>query len=255
MIEYPGPPGAVVPDLGLAQFGVSTPLTQVYINTDSTPPDMSAPPPLVGADEIGSMGIDPGEPYQHLQLANDFQVKTPGELAAPAGIGSVNSPTWHTPDMSVPSLKPADISADEIEHVGEFEPDPHTGDLLQFAQPAGLTVIAAWNGDPLAPDPAEQDLDGYDVPAGLVMRPPLEPDPTVPDLQSPQLEQDVHMSGRPGDLADGALDAMDETKGRGDNELPTDNYNELYMEQRGENNHRARHMGMMELGLEKEERG
>lgn len=254
MIEYPGVPGQDVPDLGLAQYGVATPQTQIYTNSDSTGPDMCEPPPLVGEDEIGSMGIDPAEPYNHLQLANDFEVKTPAELAAPAGIGQVNSPTWHEPDMSVPSLQAGDLTGPGIDHVGELEPDPHTGDLLQFAHPGGLDIHAASEQNQ-APDPMLPDLDEYDRPAGLTMPDETTPDPTLPDLQQPELEQDVHMTDRPGDLAADALSTMNETKGEGDNELPTEDYNELFMAQAGENDHRARHMGTLELGLEKEERG
>ena len=61
------------------------------------------------------------------------------------------------------------------------------------------------------------------------------------------------MQDRPGDLADGALGEMhsDPTY----NAIPADSTNELWMQQGGDNQRRERHMGMMELGLDSEEKG
>lgn len=273
--QYPSVQGQNMPDLGLAQYAsyhlgqkearssgssemdkglsVSTPMTALYTNSDSTGPVDCEPSPLVGANDITNMGIDPAVPYYDLELANEFEVKTPAELSAPSGIGSVTEPTFRAPDMSMPGLQAGDLSGQGIDYINEFEPDPQTGDLLVFAKPGGLTMIAAWNTDPLAPDPMAPDLDEYDHPSGLDMPAAMTPDPTLPDLQTPDLEPEVHMQGRPGDLAANALGEVDADPTY--NALPADSTNELWMQQDGDNQRRERHMGMMELGLDKEERG
>ena len=200
--------------------------------------------------DIHDMGIDPDVPYFHLDLAGEMGVPSPAELAAPASGGEVIMPTFYAPDMSTPALKAADIGADEIECLPEMAPDPQTGDLLQFAQPGGLDIITA-RGLSSTPDLALPDLEEYDHPAGLEMQAEQEPDPALPDLQQPQLEQDVHMTDRPGDLADDALSEMHDDASY--KQLPTDNYKELYTEQRGDNQRRERHEGVRDLGLEREE--
>ena len=78
-------------------------------------------------------------------------------------------------------------------------------------------------------------------------------DPDLPDLQSPQLTQDVHMSDRPGDLASDALGEMHADPSYA--LLPTSHYNQLFMQQGGDNQRRERHLGLMYLGLDREERG
>jgi hypothetical protein len=249
--QYPSVQGQGVPDLGLAQYSVSTPQTAIYTNSDSTGPDMCDPPPL-GEVDIPGMGIDPGVPKFDLELANEQPVATPGQLAGPAGSGSVNTPTFAMPDMSVPALKSGDLTGPGIDQAQEFEPDPQTGDLLNFDKPGGLTTIAAWNVDPMDPDPMAPDLDEYDRPDGLSMPAPMTPDPTLPDLQSPQLEQDVHMSGRPGDLATDALDEMHQDASY--QQLPDTAYNASYMQQGGDNQRRERHLGLMYNGLDDEEK-
>lgn len=247
--------GQPTPELVLAQYSVADHRTAIYANSDSTGPVMGALPELDNLDhdpmrDIGMMGIDPDVPYYHLDLAGEMGVQTPAQLAAPTGIGQINAPTFYEPSMSVPALKMGDLQAPEIEHIDEFSPDPQTGDLLDFCMPGGLDIHAG-PSQTMPPDPVLPDLDEYDRPAGLEIRAAMMPDPVLPDLQSPQLEQDVHMSGRPGDLAADALGEMYNSKTYQD--LPTDNYKELYMEQRGMNTRRSRHMGMMDLGLDREE--
>lgn len=253
---YPSVQGQAVPDLGLAQYGVATPETQLYTNSDSTGPIIKPLPELDSLDhdpgrDIPMMGIDPAVPYYHLNLAGEMGVPSPAQLAEPAGPGGVIEPTFCAPDMCVPDLMPGDLTGPGIDHVNELEPDPQTGDLLQFAQSGGLDIHTA-SGLTMPPDPALPDLDEYDRPAGLEMQQNIiAPDPLLPDLQSPKLEREVHMSDRPGDLASDALNEMhdDETY----KELPTGDYNELYMDQSGMNTRRSKHMGMLDLGLEDEE--
>lgn len=247
--EYPSVFGQVMPDLGLATYGIADSRTALYPNSDSTGPVDCAPPPLQSSD-ISDMGIDPGVPYFDLQLANQHPVMTPAELSAPQGIGSVNAPTWRTPDMSVPALRVADLQAPEIEQRPALTPDPTLPDLLAFTRPGGLAPGAA-SSNPLAADPMAPATDAYDRPAGLEMPGPLAPDPTLPDLQDPELEQAMHMPDRPGDLASDALGEMRDDPTY--QALPTRNLRELWMQQRGFTK-RGRHMGMLTAGLDGEER-
>jgi hypothetical protein len=245
---YPSIPGQPVPDLGLAQYGVTTPQTQLYTNSDSTLPMICEPELMGDAQSIHDMGIDPSVPYYHLELANDHEVMTPAQLAAPQGMGKVNAPTFDAPEMSVPGLRAGDLTRPGIDYVEEFEPDPHTGDLLQFAKPGGLEVHAA--STRFTPDPMLPDLDEYDRPAGLGMPDAMTPDPMLPDLQSPQLEPDVQMIGRPGDMALDALSELaDETEKE---EVPDGDYKEIWMQQHGRATHRTRHMKTLTTGLHEE---
>lgn len=258
---YPSVQGQPMPDLGLAQYsvgvGVATPQTAIHTNSDSTGPIMTELPELDSFDhdpgmDIPCMGIDPTVPYFDLELANNAPVRTPGELAAPQRAGEIVEPTFTAPDLRVPALLAGDLTGPGIEKRDEWEPDPALPDLLAENRPGGLDIIAA-SRDPLTIDPMAPDLDEYDRPAGLDMPGPLVADPALPDLQEPELEQEIHMTDRPGDLASDALDEMhdDETY----RELPTTDYKELWMQQRGQNTHRSRRLGMLDLGLDKEESG
>jgi hypothetical protein len=142
------------------------------------------------------------------------------------------------------------LQAPEIEKRDEWAPDPYVEDLLQFDQPGGLDITAA-TSNPLAIDPMVQDLFEYDRPAGLGMPGPMTPDPTLPDLQEPELEQEIHMQDRPGDLAGDALDAMHDDPTY--KQIPTRNSKELWMQQK-DTRHRTKHMGMLTAGLDSEER-
>lgn len=250
--SYPSVQNQPMPDLELAQYGVATSQTQLYTNSDSTGPVMNAMPALDSLDhdpgvDIPQMGIDPSVPYFDLELANEFEVKTPSQLAAPQSTGAVVGPTFIAPDMCVPPLMAGDLTGPGLDHVNEFEPDPTLPDLLNEDRPGGMDITAA-SSNPLAIDPMAPDLDEYDRPPGLEMPGPLVADPALPDLQSPQLEQDVHMSGRPGDLAPDALDEMhDETEKE---VLPEGDYKEQWMQQDGKATRRSRHMSMLTSGLD-----
>jgi hypothetical protein len=140
---YPGVQGQTMPDLGLAQYGVATPKTAIYPNSNSTGPVKTDLPPLDDGDPYGSlnqMGIDPDVPYFDLDLANEFEVQTPSQLAARTGIGQVNAPTFYEPGTAVPALKPADLQAPEIEPHQPFQVDPYAGDLLDFDRPTGCAT-------------------------------------------------------------------------------------------------------------------
>ncbi|HLX58761.1 MAG TPA: hypothetical protein VKR83_17210 [Ktedonobacteraceae bacterium] len=128
--------------------------------------------------------------------------------------------------MFIPDLKAFDLTAPGIDLTAPFAPDPLTGDLLQFDRPGGL-----------------QQFEASDV--------PMMPDPALPDWQHPTLDQQVEMPDRPGDLASAALTMMHDMPTY--KQLPTDNEKALWMAQQGNNQARERHLGMLMLGLDREE--
>jgi hypothetical protein len=260
---YPAQPGKQQPDLNLA--GISTPGTDLSGGnfTDATPPQRTTVPPFPPADDpqrdLHLLGIDPEVPYFELNLAGSaLPVPRPASLAAQTAVPASQSPearasapTFGTPNYAVPSLRPYDLAEPGIDAIAPLQPDPQTGDLLQFARPLGLHVYAASDA-PLLPDPMAPDLDEYDRPAGLEMPGARSVDPALPDLQDPTLEQDVHMPDRPADLAPGALDVMhDDASYQQVGDTP---YREVYMDAHGMNTTRRRHMDLLMRGLDEEER-
>ncbi|GAC1568465.1 MAG: hypothetical protein NVS3B14_17770 [Ktedonobacteraceae bacterium] len=251
---YPPVGRQAIPNLDLA--GVSTPRTSLAGGnyTDSTPPQNSGVPPLSTSDPngvINMLGIDPQTPYFELNLAgNEISVANPASLAAQVPMGQVNAPTSGAPDFKMPGVMAFDLTAPGIDQVAPFQPDPRTGDLLQFAQPLGLQQFAA-SEVPMLSDPVAPDLSLYDRPDGLDMPGALMVDPALPDLQHPILSQEVAMPGRPGDLAPQALAMMHDTPTY--EQLPGDEVKALWMAQQGNNSARERHLGMLMLGLDQEE--
>ena len=251
---YPALPGTPQPELSLA--GISTPSTDLSGGnfTDATPPLRTTVPPLSTDDPQGDLhllGIDPETPYFELNLAGEaLPVPRPASLAdaaAPEFPGGANAPTFGTQDYAVPPLRPYDLTEPGIDAMSPMQPDPP---VLQFAQPLGLSVYPASDGQMLS-DPMAPGLDDYDRPAGLEISDALAGDPALPDLHTPMLTQQVMMPDRPGDLASGALDAMrDEASYR---QLGDASYREVYMDASGINTTRRRHMDLLMRGLDEEE--
>gem|GEM_PF-1391542 len=257
---YPSVNGQAQPDLNLAGIAPRQAYTSTGIHlTDSTPPQRYGNDATLVEDgdgdgidaDIHQMGIDESKPYFHLNLAGEMGVPTPEELARPAEMGSINAPTSTVSDFSVPGAKAFDLTEPGIDHIPEFAPDPHTGDLLQFDQPEGLIQFAATEV-PMLPDPMLPDVSLYDRPAGLDYPGSMMVDPALPDLQSPTLTQEVHMEERPGDLGTLAMNILQDDATRA--QVPAQRYEELFMAQAGNNSRRERHIGMLSLGLESEER-
>lgn len=259
---YPAQPGKQQPDLNLA--GISTPDTDLSGGnfTDASPPQRTAVPPFPSDDpqrDLHLLGIDPEVPYFELNLAGSaLPVPRPASLAARTVVpasqsaeASTNAPTFGAPNYAVPALRPYDLDEPGIDSIAPLQPDPQTGDLLQFARPIGLDIYAS-SDTPMRSDPMAPDLDDYDRPAGLEMPGALAVDPALPDLQNPSLAQDVHMPDRPADLAPGALDVMhDDASYRQVGDTP---YREVYMDASGMNSTRRRHMDLLMRGLDEEER-
>ncbi len=115
----------------------------------------------------------------------------------------------------------------------------------------GLSPFAVHQGDPLAgpPDPMLPDLSIYDRPDNLLMPSVMQVDPTLPDLQSPQLEQDVHMQDRPGEMVDSEGNETDlgPDGDNDDDDGPMPPYNQEY--QAPGLSHRQRKQDMLYRGL------
>ena len=249
---YPSVSGQRVPDLNLA--GVSTPQTDLSGGnfSDATPPQRLAVPPLSSSDpngDIARLGIDPQVPYYELNLAGGaLPVPRPAPVSPDAGAEG-NAPTFGEPHFAVPAVKPFDLTAPGVDAIAPFAPDPQVDDLLQFARPIGLDIIAASDAS-LTPDMMAPDLDEYDRPDGLTIPSPLV-DPALPDLQAPMLDQPVHMPDRPGDLAPDALGILRASATyRQLDDVP---YHEVFMDRDGVNSARRRHFDLLMRGLEREE--
>ncbi len=266
---YPSVAGQAQPDLNLA--GVDMPMTELSPMmgghfTDSTPPQNLGEPALKNDgdadsvfDDIHQAGTGASLPYQDLNLAGCMAgfPPSPDQLGRPTVFdpGFVNAPTFMAPNFGVPDLKPGNLTGPGLDQLPAFQPDPQMADLLQFDRPKGLdTSIASETMSGmvhLQPDPDVPDLEDYDHPNGLGMPGPLLVDPNLPDLQSPQLTQDVHMQGRPGDLSQSALDVMHS----GATYSQAGEYPSVQMDQSDMNNRRRRHFTLMDRGLDAEESG
>ncbi len=235
------------PDLSLASTpNVASGSSVTYMPTLHEP-DHSLPSLKPG--DIERMGIDPNVPYEDLNLAGRLPIGSP-PYNATSGDG-INPPTHGMPDFSQSAIRPYSLRGDGIDFIPPFAPDPHAGDLLQFAQPHGLDITAA-TSNPLAIDPVNPDLSEYDRPRNLAMPSNLlAPDPLLPDLQNPSTDLEVEMPDRPGDLADSALSIMHDAPTY--KAIPSKDYEELWMQQQGNNSSRERHMGMLMRGLDREE--
>lgn len=249
--EHPLPPGGFVPDLHLAGgFDVVSGLS-----IQSMPdPGKPTPPEYVlhGSPELG--GVDPANPAPaapNLAGVEGVPLSPVKPSVSPVITSDATSPDFAS--LHVP-LQPYDLDAGmNYAYGAEFAADPLLPDLTEYRQPYGLDVHNLEGpGHPLfRPDPLLGDLLAYEVPAGAtVVRDPLMPDPTVPDLQHPTLEPEVHMSMRPGDLAEEALQTMhlQPTYAQLDG-VP---YSQSFMDQSGTNTARRRHLDLLQSGLDAE---
>lgn len=241
---FPLPPGGHLPDLHLAGSGLNVASgMSVQPMPDPGKPDPYTPV-LHGSPERG--GIDPAAPVPVLNLAGVEGVPTPDELVRPLP-ETLNTPDFGFPDFSEPPLQMFDLTEPAINYAygDEFAPDPLIPDLTSYRRPYGLDVrdTSLW-----AADPPLTDLLAYELPNGItVHHDPTEPDPTLPDLQHPTLTQAVHMQGRPADLADSALDVLHGTASyqQVDKDYPTSR-----LDQTGMNTTRARHLSLLDYGLD-----
>lgn len=196
--------------------------------------------------ELNMMGLVDTVPYFDLGLAQSPALPT--EMSQ---YPSANNPTFTAPSMTVPTNRPYDLQAPGIDHIPAMQPDPYTGDLLQFDHPHGLSLFALNQPDPLAlpPDPMLPDFADYDRPDNLIMPSPMSVDPSLPNLQSPDLEQEVHMQDRPGEMVDSNGDSpnLGPDGDNDDDDGPMPPYDEAY--QTPGLSHRQRKQDMLYRGL------
>jgi hypothetical protein len=173
------------------------------------------------------LGIDPHLPFYDLNLAGSQGVPDPSIIARPTLPPTANSPTFTLPTTDVPQLASYDLTAPAIDLHNTLQADPLLPDLSTYTHPYGLDIQP-----PLADSQMQSD-------------------PLLPDLQHPNLTQQTHMSARPGDLADNALDAMhlDLTY----QQLDAKTYPEVFLDQTNTNTTRSRHMDLLMRGLDQEE--
>ncbi len=249
---YPAAPDLTMPDLNLAN--PTNAMASMY-SVNALPDPVRPPvvwPVLSGdAEDIARMGIDGAEGTLRydLNLAGAEGVPAPAELVQPEGMQGLNAPTFGLQDYTVPTLQPSDLTGPGIDYVDAREADPALPDLAEYEQPRGLDVR---DTSILAVDAQMRDLLQYESPLGLnITRDPLLPDPTLPDLQHPAFTRAVQMSvdERPGSLDPTALSVMDPATAA---QVADKDYPEVFMDQDGVNNTRARHMTLLMRGVREE---
>jgi hypothetical protein len=166
-------------------------------------------------------------------------------------------PDYGVPDGGQPGLQPFKLITPgvHLDVPAEFEADPLMPDLTSYNRPYGLAVhnVTGDAADLWRPDPVLADLMQPDIPDGItpVMRNLDQPDPLLPDLQDPQLQPDVHMLDRPGDLDARAFGAMNVDPAiQSARSVP---YKQSFMDAAGMNNTRRRHLDLLQDGLHRVE--
>ena len=153
-------------------------------------------------------------------------------------------------------MKP-DLTGPGITYMPEFAADPALPDLEEYAHPYGLD-LSMQDADPqLASDvPTPPEITDSLYP-GLgfstlnVHHNVTDVDPLVPDLQNPDLTQQTQMptDERPGDLDSSALDVMHATLSY--QQASGSTYPEAWMDARGMNTTRSRHLSLLNDGLDR----
>lgn len=224
------------------------------MENDSSPqfPALSSSDP---ERDLHLLGIDPEVSYFDLNLAgSDLPVARPEQLAAMQAVrptSEVHAPTFSGQNYAVPPLKPFDLSGVGLDAIAPFEPDPQCGDLLRFSQPLGIEIHAA-TSNPLQADPTLPELKDDRQPEDLSAAGVELLDPLHPVLQRPEVSLAVSMQERPAELSPAAMDILHEAPTY--EQLPARQYDDLWMAQAGNNTARERHLGMLMLGLDSEEK-
>ena len=138
-----------------------------------------------------------------------------------------------------------------------FAPDPLLPDTSAYIRPDDLDIYAeVTDVDPLLvsdiPSQAEVDASLYaglgfstlDVQSGLSATDPLLSSQQHPDLNVPLPSEE---DGRPGDLDPSALDVLHQTASY--QQVASHSYPQVWMDQRGVNSTRTRHLTLLDDGL------
>lgn len=151
---------------------------------------------------------------------------------------------WHTPDFTAPDVRQPALQQADLTTPAFTLPDPGTPDLV--------IQLSLWPDDleqliTNQPDPASPDLTSPELPASLDV--PMSDAHAMP---TPRNEPEVVMAQPPGEMDPAALETL--LSGADYTELPPGlSYPQLYSVQ-DEMSTRKRHVGMLELGLERSER-
>lgn len=211
------------------------------------------------ANTISSLGLDPSQPLYELNLAGVQGVPPPQTLAHPHDPPTINLPDFGTQHYDVPPMKPYDLTGPGITSMPEFAADPALPGIDAYAHPYGLDLsLQQMNADPLlaADVPTASEIASNLYP-GLgfstldVLHNLTDADPLVPDLQFPDLTQQTRMPAdeRPGDLDPSALDVLHATSTY--QQTSNSVYPEAWMDQRGMNSTRSRHLSLLNDGLDR----
>ncbi len=212
------------------------------------------------ADALSRLGLDPSQPFYDLNLAGTQGVPSPQMLAHPISTqpSTVILPDFGTQSYDIPPVQPYDLTSPGITYVPAFAADPALPDLDAYNHPYNLDLIVQG----MEPDPQLV----HDIPTSSEIASSIYPglgfstlnihhagtdvDPLVPDLQYPDLAQQVHMplDERPGNLDALALDVMRATFSY--QQASNATYPEAWMDQRGVNTTRTRHMSLLNDGLD-----
>ena len=199
--------------------------------------------------ELHLMDIAPDHPIA-LNLAHDQKPPTVQQLVQTVPL-TMHPPTFTAPDFQVPELRNnTQVGTGMLDVFPPFAADPSLPGIHSYNDPYGVDVMA----DPIGTqDPLLSGLFGYDQPASLAIitderaKDSLQPDLTpAPEEIQPEMSEE-----RPGNLAADALQLLhlDDTY----QQLHSKHYPEIFMDQRGVNNVRSRHMSLLVQGLECEE--
>lgn len=141
--------------------------------------------------------------------------------------------------------------------MSQFSPDPLLAEMNAFIHSSALDIhTQATDLDPLLvsdiPTQAEVDASLFaglgfstlDVQSGISATEPLLPSLQDLDLSVPRPSQE---DGRPGDLDPSAFDALHRTASY--QQVASHSYPEVWMDQRGMNSTRTRHLTLLDDGL------
>lgn len=208
---------------------------------------------------LSSLGLDPAQPFYDLNLAGAQGVPSPQRLAQPTGEHPTSiAPDFGVQNYTVPTVQPYDLTGAGITLMPAFAADPALPDLNEYAHPCGLDLTLQG----ISPDPQI----AHDIPTPLDITQSLyaglgfsgldvhhalaDADPLLPDLQNPDLTQQVQMPAneRPGSLDPSALDVLHATLSH--RQASDVSYPDVWMDQRGVNTTRTRHMSLLNMGLD-----
>lgn len=209
-------------------------------------------------DPLSRLGLDPSQPFYDLNLAGRQGTPSPQMVAQ----ANSTAPTPLLPDFGtqayeIPPMQPYDLTGPGITCFPAFAADPALPDMSEYTHPYALDIsLQGMNADPqLERDiPTPSDIaaslyPGLGFPMLDVHHAVTDVDPSVPDLQHPDLTQQVQMAPdeRPANLDPSALQVLHAT---GSYQQSTEaTYPASWMDSRGMNSTRTRHMSLLNDGL------